>query len=502
MPSCRWRLVFAAMPEVDLDREAAAKEPGDRPVAQLFRYLAPLLTGVMLLLPAPEGLDEAGWRVAAVGLLMALWWMTEAVPLAVTALLPLPLFPALGIRSLEATATAYANPLIFLFLGGFLIAQALSVWQLDRALAGSALRLAGHRPKQLVAAVMAVTAFLSLWISNTATAMVMLPIGRALARVGAGQDREGSGTLATALLLGIAYAASIGGMGTLIGTPPNALFAAYMAEAQGIEIGFAQWMLLGLPLVLLLLPITWWVLTCLIFRLPASVPVALPVPMAGAPALRRPQRRVALILGLTVLLWLTRPLLQDLVPGLPLSDAGIAIGCALLLFLVPAGTGRPRRSLLTWSEAVGIRWDVLLLFGGGLALADGIGGSGLALWLGSAMTGLEQVLPDWLLILAVGGVVLLLGELASNTAVAAIFLPVAGAAAVGLGEDVVTFALPVALSATLGFMLPVATPPNAIVYGTGQLSARDMLRAGAVLDVVCLFAVIGVVLTLGHWVFG
>ena len=268
-------------------------------VARLFRILAPLAALALLLLPAPEGLGETGWRVAAVGLLMAAWWMSEALPLAATALLPLPLFPALGILPIEETAAAYANPLVFLFLGGFLLALALSVWGLDRRLAAGVLRRAGRRPKRLVAAVMAVTAFLSLWISNTATAMVMLPIGQALAAGGGGaggeEEGEDRGAFATALLLGIAYAATIGGMGTLIGTPPNALFAAYMAETQGIEIGFAEWMLLGVPLVLLLLPLAWWVLTGLAFRLPQEVSVAA-VATTAPSALGRPERRVALVL--------------------------------------------------------------------------------------------------------------------------------------------------------------------------------------------------------------
>jgi sodium-dependent dicarboxylate transporter 2/3/5 len=461
-----------------------------------------LLAVTMLLLPAPEGLSVLGWRVAAIGLLMAAWWMTEAVPLAATALLPLPFFPALGILTVEETAAAYANPLVFLFLGGFLLARALSVWQLDRRLAGSVLRLAGQRPRRLVGGVMAMTAFLSLWITNTATAMVMLPIGQALAARAVAEDGTPAGddAFATALLLGIAYAATIGGMGTLIGTPPNALFAAYMAQTQGIEIGFAEWMLVGLPVVIVLLPLAWWLLTAVVFRLPREAAVAVAeLPGSAGPA-SPAQRRVAGLLILAIALWLGRPLLAELVPGLPLSDAGIAIGVALLLFLLPAGS-LPRRPLLLWSEAVAIRWDVLLLFGGGLALAEGISVSGLAPWVGSAMQGLEQWLPFWVLILFVGALVVSLGELASNTAVAAVFLPVAGAVALGMHEPAVTLALPVALAATLGFMLPVATPPNAIVYGSGRLAAHDMLRAGLLLDAAGLIVVLLGALTLGRWVF-
>ena len=464
----------------------------------------PLVAAAVLASPAPEGLSPQGWWTAGVGLLMAVWWMTEALPLAVTALVPLVLFPLLGLRGIEAVTPAYAHPLVFLFLGGFLLARAMHVWELDRRLALAVLRLAGTSPRRVIGGLMAVTAFLSLWVSNTATAMVMLPIGQSLIAAFARQD-EGRGEaakgagVAPPLLLGIAYAATIGGMGTLVGTPPNALFAAFMAESYGIEISFVRWLLIGLPLVLVLLPLTWFVLTRVVFRVPdrgtlETAGLAAPGPMSlGA-------RLTAGVMLLVAVCWIFRPPLAAALPWLRLSDAGIAVTGALLLFLLPADI-KAGRFLLTWREAAEIRWDVLILFGGGLALAAAIGQSDLADWIGARLAGLGA-LPLILLLLAVGALIVLLGELASNTAMAAVFLPVAGATALAMGEPAFVLALPVALFATLGFMLPVATPPNAVIFGSGAIEMRHMLKAGWLLDLLGIFVVALGVLTLGGWVLG
>lgn len=459
----------------------------------------PAAAGLMALAAPPDGLSAQGWGIAAVAAWMAIWWMTEAAPLAVTALLPLVLFPASGVRAIDATTGAYSHPLIFLFLGGFLLARAMHVWKLDTRLALAVLRLAGTGPRRILAGVMAVTAFLSMWVSNTATAMVMLPIGLSIAATL--PETESRGRFATALFLGIAYAATIGGMGTLVGTPPNALFAGYMAEAHGVEIGFARWMLVGVPLVLILLPLAFAVLTRGGLQVAASARTAmadsLAAARAGQTAMRWPERTVAAIMAVVALLWILRPGLAGVVPGLQLSDAGIAIAGAVLLFVVPTGGGR---FLLSWREAAEIRWDVLILFGGGLALAAAIGDSDLAPWLGDHLALLGS-LPILLLLLAVGTVVVFGGELASNTATAAVLMPVAGAAALAMGAPAFTLALPVALFATLGFMLPVATPPNAIVFASGAVEMRHMLRAGVVLDVVGIAVVAVAMLTLGRWVF-
>ncbi len=483
--------------------ESNERQPAGIPRHRLVGLLAgPLAAAIVLTSPAPEGLSREGWWTAAVGLWMALWWMTEAVPLAVTALLPPVLFPILGLRSIEMITPTYAHPLIFLFLGGFLLARAMHVWGLDKRIAISVLRIVGTSPRRMVGGIMAVAAFLSMWVSNTATTMVMLPIGLSIvATLPDGKDQFDT-SIAPALLLGIAYSATIGGMGTIIGTPPNALFAAFMAETYGIEISFLRWMLIGVPLILVLLPLTWFVLTHVTFRVSraGSLQAAgtLDREVAALGPMSRAERQVACVMVAVAACWVFRPLLGAAVPWLGLSDAGIAITGAMLLFLLPVDW-KCGRFLLSWREAVGIRWDVLILFGGGLALAAAIGESDLAGWIGAQLTGL-QVLPVFLLLLAVGALIVFVGELASNTAMAAVFLPIAGATAVGLGEPAFVLTLPVALFATLGFMLPVATPPNAIVFGSGAVEMRHMLRAGAVLDLVGILVVALAVLTLGHWV--
>lgn len=430
---------------------------------------------LFVLTDPPDGFPAPAWTTAGVALLMAAWWVTEALPLAATALVPIAALPLLGVLSLERIAPPYANPLIFLFLGGFLIARAMEQSGLHRRVAMTIIGWAGRRPHAVIGAFMVATAFLSLWISNTAATMVMAPIAGSIAAV---RDDDGDG-FAPALMLGTAFAATIGGMGSIIGTPPNAIFAAYMREAHGVEIGFAQWMAIGLPAVLILLPVTWFFLTRISFRIDGASLAGMPEP--PGPMTAR-ERRVALIAVAAACGWIFRPLLQQLLPGIGLSDAGIAMLAALALFAVPAGSGS-REPLLTWEQAAGLRWDVLILVGGGLALATAISETGLADWIGQSARVLAG-LPPFALIAAVALVIVYLGELASNTAMAAIFLPVAGAAAIGLGYDPVAFALPVALAASVGFMLPVATPPNAIVFSYGAVTSRRMLRAGAPLDLI------------------
>ena len=448
--------------------------------ARVGLVLGSVLFGLVLLLPAPAGLSDAAWRTTAVGLLMATWWVTEAIPIPATALLPLALFPVLGIGTISEAAAPFANPLIYLFLGGFLLAKAMQGVGLPRRIALDTVRLFGTRPGAVIGGIMAASAFLSMWVSNTATALMMLPIGMSLIELlpdepSPGADRRQFGT---ALMLSIAYACSIGGMGTLIGTPPNAFLAAFMLETYGVTIGFAQWMLLGVPLVLVGLPLAWLILTRISFPLAlAEIPGGrelLGRRRAELGRMRPAEKRVAIVFALTALAWMTRPLLEKSFPGL--SDAGIAIGAAIVLFLVPSGEPGGGR-LLTWRQAEATPWGVLILFGGGLSLAAAIGRTGLGDWLGGRM----ETIAHWPLVLLVAAVVatvILLTELTSNTATAATFLPVLGAVALAIGQDPLVLAAPAALAASGAFMLPVATPPNAIVYGSGCVEMTDMVRAG------------------------
>lgn len=426
------------------------------------------------------------WRASGLASTMALWWISEALPLPATALLPVAVAPIMGLAELSDVARSYSDPLIFLFLGGFLIAKAIEKSGLHRRLAGMLLRQAGRNSHRILGSFMLGTAFLSLWISNTASAMVIAPIAAAVAN--SQDDTPGFGT---ALMLGVAFSATIGGMGSLIGTPPNAIFAAYVRTAYGADVGFAQWAAIGIPLALVLLLVTWFVLTRLSPGLPSTaLRLSYAVPVV---AIHKAERRVALIAGLTALAWVSRPLIEWSFPMVVLSDAGIAMIAALALFMVPDGKdGR----LLDWGAAASLRWDVLILFGGGLALAGVIQQSGLADWIG----GRVHLVSDWprlAVLLFIAALIIYVGELASNTAMAAIFLPIAGAVATGLGTNPVTFMLPIAMAASIGFMLPVATPPNAIVFADPAVTRSDMLRAGAPLDAVALFITVGVTSVLG-----
>jgi solute carrier family 13 (sodium-dependent dicarboxylate transporter), member 2/3/5 len=452
-----------------------------------------LAFALILLLPAPEGVSVAGWRVAAVGVLMAVWWMSEALPIPVTALLPLPLFPLLGVGTIDEAAAPFANPVIFLFLGGFCIAQAMQRWDLHRRIALNVIRLTGTRPVPLIGGFMVAAAFLSMWVSNTAVAVMMLPIGLSVVQLAQPDVEVGAGPLESnfgvALMLGIAYATSIGGIATLVGTPPNALLAGYMRESHGIEIGFGEWMAVGLPVTVLMLPVTWLLLTRVVYRpgirtLPGGVALIARELEALGPR-SRGENVVALVFAATAALWIGRPLLAGIVPGL--SDAGIAIAAAIALFMIPVDL-RQGRFALNWEWARRLPWDVLILFGGGLSLAAAISRSGLAAWIGTALGGLHA-LPLIALTLLVTTVILFMTELTSNTAAAATFLPILGALALSIGINPLELAVPAALAASCAFMLPVATPPNAIVYGSGYVTVPQMARAGVLLNVLFALAI-------------
>jgi sodium-dependent dicarboxylate transporter 2/3/5 len=468
--------------------------------------VGPVLLALMLALPAPEGLDGPAWRTAAVGVLMAVWWLTEAIPIPATALVPLVLFPLVGAGTIREAAAPFANPIIYLFLGGFLIALAMERWGLHRRIALNILSRVGSRPHALIGGFMGATAFLSMWVSNSAVALLMLPIGLSVIQFSKAGQAEGtaagqSARFGVALMLGIAYAANVGGMATLVGTPPNALLAGYLSESHGLEVGFGQWMLLGLPLVVVALPLVYLILTRLAFRLGklelsgAGDLIRHEVESLGP--MRRPERLVSFVFVAAGTLWITRPLLARWLPGI--SDPGIAIACGLLLFILPAGKGRGR--VLDWGWAERLPWGVLILFGGGLSLAAAIDRTGLNTWLGQGAATFADW-PPFLFVLVVTLVVVLLTELTSNTATAAAFLPILGAAALEIGWDPRLLAVPAALAASCAFMLPIATPPNAIVYGSGQVTVPQMARAGVWLNAVMAILITVFAMVLMPIVFG
>lgn len=481
---------------------------------------------LLLLLPAPEGMALDAWRTAAIGALMAIWWVTEPIPIPATALLPLLLFPLLGVAPIGPTAAPYADPVIFLFMGGFMMAAAMQRWDLHRRMALTIISAMGTRPHNLVGGFMAATAFLSMWVSNTATAVMMLPIGLSVTHLvrevrrgergavaqaagpAAGpRDGDGEGDedgFEVSLMLGIAYAASIGGFATLIGTPPNALFAGFMRQVYGVEIGFGQWMLVGVPLTLVILPLCWLLLTRV------TSPIRLREIPGGRELIRsemralgpvsRPEKWILLVFTLTALAWVLRPMLGEALPGGSLSDAGIAVAAALILFLIPIDL-RAGTFVLNWEWASRLPWDVLILFGGGLSLADAITRTRLAEWIGGELSGL-QTWPLLLILLVVIVITVALSELASNTATAAAFLPVVASLAVGIGENPLLLVVPAALAASCGFMMPVSTPPNAIAYGSGYVTIPQMARAGVWLDLVCIAVITAFAYLLVGTVFG
>ena len=475
------------------------------PVPRLARaglLAGPAFFALVMLLPAPAGLSPAGRLTAATAVLMAVWWLTEALPLAATALVPLVLFPLLGVASIEDAAGPYASPVIFLFLGGFVIAAALEECGLHRRMAVGIIRLAGTKPASIVGGFMAATAFISMWVSNTATVVMLLPMALSLiAWRDSRLDAPDAPAFARALLLGLAYAASIGGIGTLIGTPPNALLAGFLSETYGIELGFLQWMMFGVPLVVVSLPLAWLLLTRRLRGVPAE-PVGSPgaeAPGLGSVGPMRPAEwLVGTITALTAAAWLTRPLLERVVPGI--SDAGIAVAGALLLFVIPVSWRRWQWAL-RWERVERLPWGVLILFGGGLTLAQAIQQTGLAAWLGTRMEALAA-LPPLLIAAAVVTTVIFLSELASNTSVAAVFLPIVASLAVTLGESPLIFSVATAVAASTAFMLPVGTPPNALVYASGRVAAREMARAGLALNLLFIVLVTVAAWLLAPAVFG
>ena len=453
-------------------------------------FLGPLIAGLMLLAGPPDGLSSSGWMTASVGILMAVWWATEAVPIAVTALLPIVVFPLLGIASIQDTTAPYANKVIYLFLGGFIVAFAMQRWNLHRRIALAVLQHVGGNGRSLVGGFMLASAVISMWVMNTSTTMMLLPIAVSIIGVihktVGGLDDAAKEDFQYSLLLGVAYGATIGGMATLVGTAPNAMLAAFMQETYGTEIDFSSWMLVGLPLSAMLLPFAWVVLTRVAFKVNFKTSVE------GKAVLRRmkeelgaitvPEIRVAIVFVLMAATWVLRPLLVKL-PGLSaLDDSGIAMAGGIALFLIPSGD-KSDPILLRWTYAERLPWSVLILFGGGLTLAGAVTRTGLAEWLGGSLQTIGA-LPLFALVILAATMIIFLTELTSNIATTATFLPVVGAIAIESGYDPIVLAVPVTFAASCAFMLPVATPPNAIVFGSGMLTIPKMVRAGMMLNMV------------------
>ncbi len=458
-------------------------------------FLGPIVATLVLLMDPPAGLSEAGWRAAAVGLLMAIWWATEAVPIAVTALLPIILFPVLEIRSIEETVVPYSNKVIYLFLGGFIVAFAMQRWNLHRRIALNILRYAGGNGRSLVGGFMLAAALLSMWVMNTSTTMMLLPIAVSIITVihksVKDLDQKAREHFQYALLLGVAYGATIGGIATLVGTAPNAILVGFMEQEYDQTIEFANWMMVGLPISAAMLPLAWLALTRFVFR------VDFHTSDEGKSELKRlleemgsitvPEKRVLIVFLLMAMMWVFRPLITGMAGFETIEDSMIAMAGAIALFIIPSGD-KSDPVLLRWDYAEKLPLGVLILFGGGLTLAGAVSNTGLAEWIGTSLQ-LLGTLPLIVLIICTATMIIFLTELTSNIATTSTFLPVVAAIAFESGLDPIQVTVPVTLAASCAFMLPVATPPNAIVFGSGLLTIPKMMRAGLALNIIGIFLV-------------
>ena len=431
----------------------------------------------------PAGLSLAGWQVAGTMALMAIWWATEALPFAATALIPLAILPPLGAASATDLAGGYGNTTLFLILGGFLLGLAMERCNLHRRIAYAVVARAGGNAQGLVLGMMCATGFVSMWVQNTSTTLMMLPVALSVATIVAPDTATGdrdARNFASAIVLCVAYAATIGGLGTIVGTATNALVAGFMQQNYGETISFAQWLAFGIPTVLILMPVAWLVLVKISFPFKLGSQTIARDRLIEARAALGPmstaERRVTTVFVVTAAAWITGPLLREL-PGLAeFNDTTIALLAGLFLFLIPNGS-KEGGALLSGADLRRVPWDVLLLFGGGLALAEAIQGSGLSAFMGEALASIGT----WPLVALIAGVVTLIvmwTELNSNVATAATFMPILAAIAAASNYPVLQLVVPAALASSCGFMLPVGTPPNAIVFGTGRLTMQEMIQAG------------------------
>jgi sodium-dependent dicarboxylate transporter 2/3/5 len=450
--------------------------------------LGPILFVVMLLVPRPEGMSPEAQRAAAVALLMASWWICEAIPIYATALMPLALFPLLGVLNYKGAARPYGDHIVFLMMGGFFIAQAMQKWNLHRRIALHTIRLIGKSPRRMILGFMVATAFLSMWISNSATTVMMLPIAVSVIMHLESSTRL-SKAFSTALVLSIAYGASAGGMGTLIGTPPNAVFAGQVQKLfpQAPAVTFNQWLLIGIPITCIFLPVMWLLITRVLFRIKekrfeVDHDVILEE-LENLGKMSKGEKSVLVVFSITVFLWMSRPLWSRLLPEPDMiGDATIAILMSIVLFALPVDLSN-REFALDWQWARGIPWGVLVLLGGGYSLAHGVQESGLALWIGNQLAFLGGVPPVFMVII-VCLLLTFLTEITMNTSTTNLMMPVMASTALAIHVHPFLLMLPATLSASCAFMLPAATPPNAIIFGSGKITIPQMARAGIVMNFI------------------
>ncbi|MFC4557569.1 SLC13 family permease [Virgibacillus kekensis] len=469
------------------------------PAQLIGLILGPLLFTLTLLFFQPEGLSDAGQAILASTLWIATWWITEAIPIPATSLLPIILFPLSGGLDIGATTSSYGDDTIFLFMGGFMIALAMEKWNLHKRIALNIISAIGTNTERIILGFMVATGFLSMWISNTATAMMMVPIGLAIIyqvsetlkdddSIDTSKENFGFGK---ALMLSIAYSASLGGIGTLIGTPPNTVLAGVINNLYGVELSFANWMLFGVPVAWIFIIIAWFYLVKVAYPLKLKeLPGGLEVIQSEKKKIGDPsfeEKAVFVVFIVAALSWITRSFLLQEYINENINDAIIAMSAALVLFIIPARS-KKGDSLLDWDTAVKLPWGILLLFGGGLAIAAGFQGSGLSEWIGNQLNVLQGV-NIFIVLMVVAALVIFLTEITSNTATASMMYPIMASLAVALGVHPYAVMIAAGVAASCAFMLPVATPPNAVVFGSGYLRIPDMAKAGFALNVLGVFIV-------------
>ncbi len=464
-------------------------------------FLGPILFFGLLLIPPAFDLSVEAWRVIAMAVLMLTWWVTEAVPIPVTALVPMVFLPLLQINSMKVAAAPYASPIIWLFMGGFMLALAMERWLLHRRIALNIVRITGTNANGIILGFMLATGFLSMWISNTATTVMMLPIALSVVDILFTQQ-EGSASISTkafalTLMLGIAYAANIGGTATIVGTPPNVVFAGFISETYGVEISFARWLAMGLPFAAVMLTITYFVLTRVLYpnRLGqfSGAQELIDEELQKLGNMSLGEKRTMIIFIATALAWILRSQINALLGlsaddgDIVITDHMIAILATILLFLTPVNDGEKNDTVLRWADTQRLPWGILLLFGGGLSLAAALDYVGLIDLIGQQFEGSSTV--GFWVIVGLTAVSLFLTEIMSNVALVTVFLPVVGAVALGLDLDPIVFCIPVTLAASCAFMFPISTPPNAIVFASGYIKMADMAKAGVVLNILAIILI-------------
>ncbi|WP_101842691.1 DASS family sodium-coupled anion symporter [Halobacillus sp. Marseille-P3879] len=504
----------SAKEEVDTSKkeiENNSPQPGNYSIAQrLGLFLGPLLYFFITLLLHPEGMSREAVQMLGLISWIATWWVTEALPIPITSLLPLLLFPITGVMETGEVSSSYGDPLIFLFAGSFMIALTMEKWNFHKRIALAIIAFIGGSPTMIILGFMVATGFLSMWISNTASTMMMVPISLAVTKHVADSLKNrrdvdvspGNFPFGTAIMLGTAYSATIGGFGTLVGAPANTILAATVNNLYGIEISFARWILFGFPMVMLLIPVVWFYL----------VKIAYPMDIKNIPGGRKivkkelkelgkmnyEEKVVLTVFSLTALAWMTRSLfLEKFIPGI--DDTIIALFGAFALFLIPSKN--KEGSILDWNTVLKLPWGILWLFGGGLALAAGIVSSGLDKWIGNQLVNFTDV-PFFLMVGLIIAVITLLTEFTSNTATSTMVYPIVAAGAAALGTDPIILMVAACMGATFAFMFPVAAPPNAIVFATGYIKMSKMAKTGIWLNICSIVFSIVIVYFFVPFIFG